>query len=1315
MYPKILAILLLFALPIQAKTQIEVAYEAGELDLETALIYQVLSVRAPDQLPAIYRESGGLAVCGTPHLVQAMSAAPNLSAEFQARLGKLAQRRPDVQHNLLSPSGRFRVHYDTEGRHAVSPTDDDANGIPDYIDLTMAVLDSVWVLEIDQLGYNPPPSDKGLGGGDEYDAYVIELDGGYYGYAYPESNSAATTYSYLEIDNNFTDPGYKQTRGLDALRVTIAHEFHHAIQFGYYANFDGSWWQESTSTWMEEVAYPHIDDYLQYLTYFLGEPQRALNSGVYRSLHTYGSAIFSLFLDQRYGRALNRLIWEEVGRRKSVDLAHFDRVIRQVEPGGLGVAIGEFAVWNYFTGTRHRDEYYAEGNKYPFVPTRDIAITAETVARDISLVDATGSVYLRLEPQLRLGGVDLSFDADQGAWRRHLLLVGPDRVSVQLVSQPTIRISSWDQFDEIVLVATSAERTGLAYQHLFTAQFASNLTDQPTDLATLLKITSISPSRVRYNQVITIRGAAFGANRGTSRVIFHGGKEPNSSQYVSWSDTQIRVRVPAGARTGNLQIITANGSDSARLTITSPWISSISPQTGRTNTVVTINGGNFGSSRGSSTVRIGSVVVSSTSFTSWSSSRIRFRIPVNTPPGNLTVRTSEGTSNSIRLQITSPYLTRISPTRIETGNRLTLTGGNFGTRRGSGYVLFTSNVRPSAADYVSWSNSRIVVKVPARARSGNVQVTTSNGTSRTKLLQIESRSPQITSVSPRRVQYNQVVTVTGINFGSSRGSSTVRIGSVVIPSSWLDSWSNTIIRFRVPTNMRSGNVTVRTSKGTSNAILLEIISPYLGSVSPSRVKPGDRLTLTGANFRSSRGGSYVRFAPNVRPSSGDYVVWSDSRIVVKVPVGAQSGDVKVVVIGALSSGTKRIIVEDEVVESASSPQITSVSPRQVQYNQVVTVTGSNFGSSRGSSTVRIGSVAIPSSSFASWSNTRIRFRVPTNVRSGNVIVRTSAGTSNAILLEITSPYLASVSPVSVKPGDRLTLTGANFRSSRGSGYVLFAPNVRPSSGDYVTWSDSRIVVKVPIGAQSGDVKVVATGSLSSGIKRIIVEGEVVESLPSRGLFGYSPPAVTKNPKSVKFGFDDKTNSSIACYFSAKEISDGEVTIFLNEWSYSWIPESEDWTHWYLVLDRADLRSGTNIIEFRNLFNQNRTSSFARWQLKDVWVAEPPPSAKLVAGTQLLSKLPDGLVSGLGDPFPTPFNAEVTIPFVLAEAGHVRLVVYNLMGQQVRVLAEGWVAAGAHSMRWDGRTDAGAEAASGVYWAVLHSGDAVQTAKLALIR
>ena len=440
--------------------------------------------------------------CGTPYLLQTMDAASDLSTENRKGLGKLVQRRPSTQHSLLTPSGHFRIHYDTEGSDAVDPDDDDGNGIPDYIDLAATVLDSTWVLEVEQLGYNPPPSDNGLGGGDEYDVYVIDLSRGgcgrsdpVYGCAYP-GTSGATTYSYLEIDNNFTDSSYVQTRGLDALRVTIAHEFHHAIQFGYYAPEAGNWWQESTSTWMEEVAYPHIDDYLQYLIHFLGEPQRALDSGRLGSLHTYGSAIFSHFLDQHYGRDLNRLIWEELGQRKSVHLDHFDRILRQVEPGGLGVAMGEFAVWNYFTHNRHRNLYYAEGDKYPSVPTRDIDVSS-VVVRDTSLIDATGSVYLRLQPRLRTGGVTLFLDSIRGAWRRHLLLVGPDSLSVQLVSEPTIRISGWDQFDEIVLVATAAERTGLAYQHLLTAQFDPNLTDPdaPAALATRLKPNYPNPFR----------------------------------------------------------------------------------------------------------------------------------------------------------------------------------------------------------------------------------------------------------------------------------------------------------------------------------------------------------------------------------------------------------------------------------------------------------------------------------------------------------------------------------------------------------------------------------------------------------------------------------------------------------------------------------------------------------------------------------------------------------------------------------------------------------------------------------------------------
>ena len=482
------ALFLLTAPSLHAKTLIEAAYDAGELDLETALLFQLQSLRDPDQLPAQYRQTYTRPLCGTPQLLQVLQAAPHFGPDYRRRLGKIVQRRPSRQQQYRSPAGRFLLHYDTSGSEAVPAEDADGNGIPDYIELAATVLDSTWVLEVDGLGYDPPPSDNGLDG-DEYDVYFSDLGrGAAYGYTYPEQGGN-TTYSYLELDNDFTNPVYQQTRGHDALRVTIAHEFHHAVQFGYYQGNDGIWWQESTSTWMEEVAYPEIDDYLQYLPSFLGVPHRALNSGgrLGSDFHIYGTSIFSHFLDQRYNREVNRLIWEELARRASARLEHFDRALRAVEPGGLGAVVGQFAVWNYFTGHRHRDDYYAEGFKYPTVPPKNIEITAKTAVRDSSDLDATGNDYLLLQPALRPGGVTFTFDARRGDFIRHLLLLSHRGVEIRPVSEPSFRVTGWDQYDEIVLVVSSAENAGFAYDYLYEVEYDPDLTDAPAALATALR------------------------------------------------------------------------------------------------------------------------------------------------------------------------------------------------------------------------------------------------------------------------------------------------------------------------------------------------------------------------------------------------------------------------------------------------------------------------------------------------------------------------------------------------------------------------------------------------------------------------------------------------------------------------------------------------------------------------------------------------------------------------------------------------------------------------------------------------------------
>ena len=480
-----------------------------------------------------------------------------------------------------------------------------------------------------------------------------------------------------------------------------------------------------------------------------------------------------------------------------------------------------------------------------------------------------------------------------------------------------------------------------------------------------------------------------------------------------------------------------------------------------------------------------------------------------------------------------------------------------------------------------------------------------------------------------------------------------------------------------------------------------------GRIKPDLAAPTGVSTVSYGRLNLRRGGGYFgtsASAPHVagaaalvksaNPSFSRTQLWN-ALVAATVDMGSGGMD--------NDSGHGKLVLPVQ----APSPRITSVSPGRVRYNQVVTVRGSGFGSSRGSSSVRVGWTAIPS--FSAWSNSRIQFRIPANTRSGHLSVRTSEGTSNAVFLEVTSPYLSRVFPARLNPGDRLTLTGANFGSTRGNGYVLFAPDARPASGDYHTWSDRSIVVEVPSGAESGDVKVVTLFG-SSGNRRIVVEEEEVEPLPSSGVFGYDPPGLAKNPKNVRFGFEG-IGGDVALTWTQK--NEGEIDVLVNGRHYLSVEESEDWKSWWSILYQDDLQTGQNVVEFRNRANQDRSSSFYRWQIKDVRLWKPF-GAKPIAGATFLGTAPV-LETAMGDPFPTPFNAGVSVPFTTAAPGQVRISVFNLMGQQVRVLHDGWTEAGAHRAHWDGRTATGADAASGIYWALLEAEKLSQSARLVLIR
>ncbi|MFQ5650735.1 MAG: CotH kinase family protein [bacterium] len=82
-------------------------------------------------------------------------------------------------------------------------------------------------------------------------------------------------------------------------------------------------------------------------------------------------------------------------------------------------------------------------------------------------------------------------------------------------------------------------------------------------------------------------------------------------------------------------------------------------------------------------------------------------------------------------------------------------------------------------------------------------------------------------------------------------------------------------------------------------------------------------------------------------------------------------------------------------------------------------------------------------------------------------------------------------------------------------------------------------------------------------------------------------------------------------------------------------------------------------------------------------------------------------------YPNPFNARTTIEYGLPQEGHVKLVIYNLLGQAVRTLVDEFQLAGFQAVRWDGQDQRARTIGSGVYFVRLIAGGRTVTQKILL--
>lgn len=176
----------------------------------------------------------------------------------------------------------------------------------------------------------------------------------------------------------------------------------------------------------------------------------------------------------------------------------------------------------------------------------------------------------------------------------------------------------------------------------------NNFKSNEVTFNSLPNITGISPSSGRYEDLVTINGSGFGNDRGSSFVAFGA---INASDYSSWSDNQIKVKIPYNSGNCKLYAI-VNDQKSNEIDFTViPRILSVNPSSAQVGTEITITGSGFGTIRNSSKVRINSLEVSD--YTSWSNTQIKVKVPSGATSGKMIITVSGNVSNEYDFTVSS--------------------------------------------------------------------------------------------------------------------------------------------------------------------------------------------------------------------------------------------------------------------------------------------------------------------------------------------------------------------------------------------------------------------------------------------------------------------------------------------------------------------------------------------------------------------------------------------------------------------------------------------------------------------------------------
>jgi hypothetical protein len=638
-------------------------------------------------------------------------------------------------------------------------------------------------------------------------------------------------------------------------------------------------------------------------------------------------------------------------------------------------------------------------------------------------------------------------------------------------------------------------------------------------------INSIAPTSGQVGTSVTIEGSNFGATQGASKVTFNG---VDAGTATSWSATKIVINVPDGTPFGDGPVIvTAAGQDSNGVTFTvyapDPIIDYLDPTSGCTGDAVNIHGSNFGDAQGSGFVLFNGVDAGTASF--WTDTLITVKVPSGAATGDVTVtRYSGGYASNPKTftVVAAPSITGVTPSSGPAGTSpwttyVNINGSDFGTDPGAGNRSTASNhidlnaVQVPDGNVVYWSATRIVAAVPslspgnydAKATAGGHESNTTPFTAVTGQVidnyenasmynYYDSGAPgevDIPAPTPVTSQYYegqfamkvQYPGATGLQWGGYWGGSLKSLTS-------LDATACNMLVYRVQ------------GDGSNNTIRLDV-TEYKDGTSDEPYSSLDIYSLSdNSGFKEIK----IPFSRLWRNEYAGSV--KDDDVFSKKIKGYTF-----IYMGANLTSNYHY-VDFATAVAWSGPIIDLIGPNFGQAGAVVTIEGSGFGATQGSSTVTFNGT---SGTPTFWSATRIIVPVPAGAASGPVVVTVSSQASNGVPFIVTSdagPAISGLNPSSGPSGAQVTISGSNFGDDPGAGNRATASNhvvfgtAKVTESNVVSWSAAQIVVKVPTLSNGVYPVQVRAGNKESNIAEFtVVGGEIAPSAPANLMVTKSGP------------------------------------------------------------------------------------------------------------------------------------------------------------------------------------------------------------------